>query len=58
MSLLPFLTRNILDLLKKNGRGNMLKTRRGSILLRFPFFLYNVGCPPMMEQSAQRNAIP
>ena len=45
-------------LTKEEQKRNMLKNRRGSILLRFPFFLYNVGCPPMMNQSAQRNAIP
>ena len=36
----------------------MLKNRRGSIFLRFHFIAYNVGCPFMMNHSAQRNAIP
>ena len=36
----------------------MLKNRRGSIFLRFRFIAYNVGCPLMMNHSAQRNAIP
>ena len=45
-------------LTKEEQKRNMLKNRRGSILLRFRFFLYNVGCPPMMNQSAQRNDIP
>ena len=30
-------------LTKEEQKRNMLKNRRGSILLRFPFFLYNVG---------------
>src|SRR3990170_5556472 len=45
-------------LTKEEQKRNMLKNRRGSILSRFRFFLYNVGCPPMMNQSIQRNAIP
>ena len=45
-------------LTKEEQKRNMFKNRRGSILLRFPFFLYNVGYLPMMNQSAQRNAIP
>ena len=36
----------------------MLKNGRGSIFLRFRFIAYNVGCPLMMNHSAQRNAIP
>jgi hypothetical protein len=45
-------------LIKEEQKRNMLKNRIGSILWRFHFFLCNVGCPPMMNQSAQRNAIP
>src|SRR5215216_890012 len=33
-------------LTKQEQKRNMLKNRRGSILCRFPVFLYNVGCPP------------
>ena len=36
----------------------MLKNRRGSIFMRFRFIACNVGCPRMMNHSAQRNAIP
>ena len=45
-------------LTKEEQKRNMLKNRRGSILSRFPFFLYNVGRPAMMNQRTQRNVIP
>ena len=54
----PLLDKEHTVLIKEEQKRNMLKNRRGSILWRFRFFLYNVGCPPMMNQSAQRNAIP
>ena len=36
-------------LTKEEQKRNMLKNRKGSILSRLPFFLYNVGFPPMMN---------
>ena len=45
-------------LTKEEQKRNMLNNRRGSILLGFPFFLYNVGYPPMMNQRTKRNDIP
>jgi hypothetical protein len=56
MSLLLFPTRNIL--IKEEKRIMLKKSRRASRLKILQVFLYNVCCPPMMNQSAQRNTIP
>jgi len=56
MSLLLFPTRNIL--IKEEKRIILKKSRRASRLKILQVFLCNVGWPPMMNQSAQRNTIP
>ena len=51
MSLLLFPTRNIL--IKEEKRVILKKSRRARRLKILQVFLYNVGCPPMMNQSAR-----